>query len=89
MSRIKKTDYNEWEETPTISRMGPSSEEVHIVRTPLGHIVCVLYEWPYTTYTRMEFISDGRLWVRVWERGWAPRTITTLARQFAEEKSNV
>jgi hypothetical protein len=33
----------------------------------------------------MEFVINGSLYTRSWQREWRPRTITTLAREFADD----
>lgn len=84
-----KDDYTDRDETAVLRRYQPYISEwtkSHIVKTPHGYVICTIDVWPNGwAITFMEFVINGRLYTRSWQREWRPRTITTLAREFVAD----
>jgi len=92
---VKKGDYWDRDETAVINRREPYISEftkMHFIQTPAGYVIATIHRWPQNVHrkavTVLDFAFNGRLWTRQWEREWRPRTITTLAREFASDVAN-
>lgn len=86
---VKKGDFWDRDGMATLHRRKPyisEFTEVHIIQTPRGYVIATIHRWPsnvqWKAVTLLDFVFNGRLWTRQWEREWRPRTITTLAREF-------
>lgn len=93
---IKTTDYEQQEFAAWLRGfkitevIGDDWQQVfYNIHTGSGIVVamsCSEYsEYGKSDKTIMEFIWNGRLYIREWNRAWGGKTITRLAREMVEE----
>lgn len=55
------------------------------VTTRSGYVKVESRWYTATSWTILEFIHEGSLWVRCYDRGFQPRYLVTLAKRFADD----
>lgn len=83
------TDFAEWDykiSAPAhFAYQCSESHQDRYVTCPQGIVAVSVERFPHTSYTRMEFAVNGRVYSRSWKREWGRKTITRLAREMAED----
>lgn len=66
----------------------PPAEETYLegeVVTPHGYVTVLAYTYPDRSLTRMDFIWNGRIYSRTFQKRYSKRYIVTLGRRFVED----
>ena len=89
---VKMTDYEQWAEAVSFYRYqlhNDNSIERHQIITHSGIVLVEVCFWANDdSFTRMEFVWHGLVWIRSWKRSWPPQTLSRLARVFVEDIAN-